>query len=827
MSGSDTSGAAVTGSAAGPATIDVDAAAARAQWVFEARGWRPLPFQRDAWEAFLAGRDTLITVPTGSGKTLAAVLGPLVAMAQRNPGGLQLLYLSPLRAVARDITRAIHEAVVALALDVRVESRTGDTASRTKKTQLLAPPEVLVTTPESLAIMLSHAGSARAFRNLRAVVLDEWHELLSTKRGTLAELCLTKLRSLAPDVVATALSATVANAAEAARAASGTAREPHVIRASLARDTRITSLVPERIDTFPWAGHLGAQMNRPLVDALDIERSTLIFTNTRRNAERWYQLLVEAAPDLRERIALHHGSIARAERERVEEGVRGGTIRWVVCTSSLDLGVDFQPVERIVQVGSAKGVARLLQRAGRSAHVPGGASEVLFVPTHALELLEISAIRRAIHDGAVEPRAPLRKPYDVLAQHLVTLAAGDGFQPDAAFAEVRTAVAYEDLTRDEFDSVLALVERGGKALCAYPEYLKVAWDVERGLFRVPSSKVARRHRMGIGTIPSDATVVLRYGNRKTLGTIEERFVSRLKRGDTFTFAGRKLEFVMMKDLVAIVRNTTRQAPVTPAWLGGRMAVTELVGAYLRDELVRGADASPELAALAPLLATQARVSALPRPGETLFETVRTREGQHLFGFPFAGRGVHQGLAALLAHRLARRRAGTFAFSVNDMGFEILGPKGYPFEECLGSPAFTSDRLVEDLREGMNLAELAKGRFRDVAQVAGLVFSGYPGSRKTTRQLQTSTGTLFEVLRSYDPESPLLRQAEREVLEGDLEADRLADTLQRIADSRHLWTHPTRVSPFAFPLLIERLSARLSTEDLTTRIDRMKARWAEA
>ena len=793
---------------------------------FARRGWEPLAFQRETWTAHLRGEDALVTVPTGSGKTLAAVLGPLAGIAQHNPGGLQLLYLSPLRAVARDIERAIREAVEELGLDIAVGSRTGDTSSRTKKSQLLAPPEVLITTPESLAVMLSHRGSARAFRNLRAVVLDEWHELLATKRGVLAELCLARLRALAPEATATALSATIANVAEAAQAACGTQRSPQVIRSNLRRETRVVSLLPDEIDTFPWAGHLGRQMNEPLVRALDPERSTLIFTNTRRNAERWYQLLLQAAPAMHERIALHHGSIAKAERERVEAGVRTGEIRWVVCTSSLDLGVDFQPVERIVQVGSAKGVARLLQRAGRSAHVPEGVSDVLFVPTHALELLEISAIRRAIADGAIEPRVPLEKPYDVLAQHLVTVAAGEGFDADAMFDEVRTAYAYRTLDRAEFDDVLELVEKGGKALHAYPEYRKVVRDADTGQYRVDGVKTARRHRMGIGTITSDATVVLKYTNRKTLGTIEERFVSRLKPGDTFTFAGRKLAFVMMKDLVAYVRNTTQQARVTPAWLGGRLAVTEMVGTYLRDEITRDPDETVELTALAPLLATQERVSALPHADEILFEVVRTREGEHLFGFPFAGRGVHQGLAALLAHRLARKERGTFAFSANDAGFEILGPKAYPFRDLLGPDLLAPDDLDADLRASMNLAELAKAQFRDVAQVAGLVFTGYPGSRKTTRQLQTSTGTIFEVLRSYDPQNPLLVQAEREVLEGDLERGRLAATLARLRDANPVWTQPRRVTPFGFPLLVERLSARLTTEDLATRIERMKAEWLE-
>ncbi|NBC96613.1 MAG: DEAD/DEAH box helicase, partial [Deinococcus-Thermus bacterium] len=554
--------------------------------LFARRDWVPLPFQRDAWQAFADRRSGLITVPTGSGKTLAAVGGPLAEIAAAPDGrghGLQLLYLTPLRAVSRDVEAALRDTVHELDLDLRVESRTGDTSASVKKRQRTAMPEVLVTTPESLSVLLSYAGSGALLRRLRGIVVDEWHELLSTKRGTLLELALARVRAFAPRSRTWALSATLAEPDLAARAAAGVGAEPVVIDARLPRPTRLATLLPDPIDSFPWGGHLGRSMVPRLLADLDPERSTLIFTNTRRQAELWHQDLVDAAPEQAERIALHHGSVDRDERERVEAGVKDGTIRWVVCTSSLDLGVDFQPVERVVQIGSAKAVARLLQRAGRSAHVPRGTSEVLFVPSHALELLEAAALRRALADGALEARRPLRAPYDVLVQHLATLACGDGFDREGLRAELADTVGYSDLSEDELDAALQVATEGGAALRAYEAFRKVVRDPD-GRYRVASPAVARRHRTQIGTITSDPSVLLRFTNGRKVGTVEESFVTKLRKGDTFVFAGRTLELVNVRGLTATVRAARRAATATPAWRGGRLPISELLGRYLREAL---------------------------------------------------------------------------------------------------------------------------------------------------------------------------------------------------------------------------------------------------
>ncbi|MBD2109601.1 ligase-associated DNA damage response DEXH box helicase [Nodosilinea sp. FACHB-13] len=816
---------------------------------FATRGWQPLAFQAETWAAYLDGRSGLVQVPTGSGKTYAAVMGAIAEMIATPLEGLQLLYITPLRALSRDIEQAIKAPIEAMGWGITVESRTGDTSSARKTKQLKNMPNILITTPESLAVMLSYKDGAKRFSNLQAVVLDEWHELMSSKRGTQAELCLGYLRSLQPKLRTWAISATLGNLEEAAQTAVGLGTEPVIVRSNLKRDTVIKSIRPESVDTFPWAGHLGLRMFETLVEALDIEKSTLIFTNTRNQSERWYQALNFALPEEADRIALHHGSINVKEREAIEAGVKSGDIKWVVCTSSLDLGVDFQPVERVVQIGSAKNLARLLQRAGRSAHVPEGTSEVFFLPTNALELLEISAFRRGLEMGDMETRRPQHKPYDVLVQHLVTLACGDGFEPQKTLDNVRQTVAYADLTNEEYQWILDFIENGGQCLGAYPRYKKVVR--EDGLFKVSDAKLARIHRMGIGTITSNTPVKIVYTNRKEIGTVEESFVSRLKQGDVFFFGGRQLEYFQMKDMVLYVKGTRKKSTVTPTWGGGQLAISDTLSHHLRREVERVrsflddddnrrvhshssapsatidhdiALANDEILTITPILEAQQRLSTLPTADELLVESCKTREGQHLYVFPFEGRFVHEGLGFLWGYRFAKQKTATFTISVNDYGFEILGPKGYPYQDLFSSDFFSLENLEDDIRASLNISELTQRKFRGVAQVAGLVFKGYPGSRKTSSQLQVSTSLLYEVFTKYEPDNLLLKQAEREVLQDQLETHRLAKMLRRLDQRSVVWKDTKRPSPLAFPLLVERLNSRMSNETLLERIQRMKEQW---
>ncbi|MDB9529865.1 ligase-associated DNA damage response DEXH box helicase [Oscillatoria sp. CS-180] len=794
------------------------------QW-FTQQGWHPLSFQQQTWEAYLSGLSGLIQVPTGSGKTYAAVMGPLAEIVETPGAGLQLLYITPLRALSRDIEQSICRPIQDMDWGIRVESRTGDTRSSQKTRQLKKMPDVLITTPESLSVLLSYKEGKKRFQALRCVVLDEWHELMSSKRGTQAELCLSQLRQFAPNLRTWAVSATLGNLAEAAHTAVGLETKPVIVRSNLKRETVIQSILPESVDSFPWAGHLGLRMFEELVKALDIDKSTLIFTNTRNQAERWFQALQFAVPEHEHQIALHHGSIDVKEREAIEAGVKSGDIKWVVCTSSLDLGVDFQPVERVVQIGSAKNIARLLQRAGRSAHVPEGTSEVFFLPTNALELLEISAFRRGLEAGAIETRHPRSKPYDVLVQHLVTIACGDGFDPQITLAAVRQTVSYQQLTDEEFGWILEFVEKGGKCLGAYPRYQKLIF--EEGQYRVSDSKITRMHRMSIGTITGNQAVKIVYTNRREIGTVEENFVSRLKPGDVFFFAGRQLEFFQMKDMVVYVKNTRRQSTVTPTWGGGQLAISDTLSTHLRQEveLIRQPEHwNREVQCIAPILEAQDRLSYIPTADELLVECCKTREGQHFYVFPFEGRFVHEGLGFLWGYRFARQQNTTFTISVNDYGFEILAPKGYPFEELFADEFFSLENLEADIKASLNISELTQRKFRGVAQVAGLVFKGYPGSRKTSSQLQVSSSLLYEVFSKYEPDNLLLKQAEREVLQEQLESHRLAQTLERLGQLQVIWKATSRPSPIAFPLLVERLGTRMSNESLMERIERLKRQW---
>jgi ATP-dependent Lhr-like helicase len=861
----------VAGSSEGPL---LDPLAPIEAW-FARKGWRPMPFQRQCWQAWLEGQSGLLQVPTGSGKTYAAVMGPIAALlAERSagpmdpaPAGVRLLILTPLRALSRDLSLAIREPIEAMGWPLRVGLRNGDTKPSERARQLRTPPEILISTPETLALLLSGPQAERLFARVEGVVIDEWHELLGGKRGSQCELCLGWLRRQRPSLRTWAISATLGNLQEAAQAAVGVEREPRIITAELERRTSIRSLLPEAIDGFPWAGHLGLRMHEALVAALDPGIATLLFTNTRNQAERWFQCLRYVCPEMEGALALHHSAIDRAEREAIEAGVKGGSIRWVVCTSSLDLGVDFQPVERVVQIGSAKNLARLLQRAGRSAHCPGGTSEVLFLPTNALELLEVSAMRRGLAEGLVEQRRPPVAPLDVLLQHLTGLACGPGFEPDLEWRTVRTCWSYRDLKREDWQWCLRFLEHGGECLGAYPRFRKLeretlpavgpndgtaherspAPDVRPpgdGLtaasgrdrsevhapfrYRVREPAIARLHRLQIGTITADRAVTVRFVRGAVLGHVEELFISRLKPGDTFFFAGRSLELVRMREMTAMVKATSRRSSTVPAWAGGQMALSDLLSHHLRLEVSRCAAGqldTEELRALAPLLARQQDLSRIPEPGELLVEVCRSREGSHLYAYPFEGRFVHEGLGFLWAYRLARQQRGTITVSVNDYGFELLAPRGYPMAELFeehASGLLDGGALEADLEMAINLSELCRRRFRAIAQVSGLVNNGFPGQGRSGGQLQISAALLFDVFTRHEPHNLLLAQARREVLREQLEVERIAAALERLRAGSVVVERTARPGPLAFPLLAERLNNRMSNESVLERLARLRA-----
>ncbi len=791
---------------------------------FASRDWAVFDFQRAAWDAYLSGRSGLIHAPTGTGKTLAAWFGPVLEALQNppvEPPPLTVLWITPLRALAADTTAHLAETATELGLPWTIERRTGDTSSATRSRQRRRLPSALVTTPESLSLQLSYSDAHARFRHLRCVVVDEWHELMGSKRGVQLELCLAHLRTLCPGLQTWGLSATLGNLDEAREVLLGPDQSGDLIQGLLPKRTAIDAVIPERMERFPWAGHLGTNLVHDVLAALDRADTSLLFTNTRSQAELWHQALLQARPDWFDQIALHHGSLDRSVRDQVEVWLRAGAIRCVVATSSLDLGVDFTPVDQVLQVGSPKGVARLVQRAGRSGHQPGAESAVLCVPTHAFELVEIAAARDAAVAGEVEARPPLRGCLDVLVQHLVTLALGPGFTDAAQLAEVRATHAYAGLSERQWRWLLDFITTGGSTFKAYPQYRRVERDGD--VFRVTDATIGRRHRMAVGTITADSMVRVKYQRGGLIGFVEEAFIARLKPGEQFLFSGRALELVRVRDMTAQVRSARGRTRAVPRWMGGRMPLStrlaDGVGARLeqaRDGHYHGL----EMTAVRPVLEAQRSASALPGRDELLVERIRSREGQHLFVYPFAGRLVHEALSALVAWRLTREAPATFGFSMNDYGFELVSRRLPEVDGDVLARVLSPDSLEADLRASLNAAEMVRRHFREIARIAGLVFEGYPGRGKSTRQVQASSGLIFDVLHRYDADHPLLAQAEQEVLESQLELGRLRDLLRGLQARRLLLTRPRRLTPLAFPLWVSRVQSRVSSEDWQTRVQRM-------
>jgi len=785
-------------------------------------------FQQDAWRAYLNGESGLINAPTGTGKTLAAWLGPVIEALMRQHGrggvakaGPRVLWITPLRALANDLVGNLREPLDALGLPWTVEVRTGDTTAAVRKRQREKPPEALVITPESVSLLLSYASSRDQLKNLTCVVVDEWHELLGAKRGVLLELTLAHLRSLNPKLRIWGLSATLPNLDEALQVLMGNAGSGRIIRAAADKRIEVDSIVPRDVSRFPWGGHMGAGLVNEVVAAIESASTTLLFTNTRSQAELWYRSLVERRLDWLTTVSLHHGSIDRKLRMRIEQALRAGALRCVVCTSSLDLGVDFPQVEQVIQIGSPKGVGRLIQRAGRSGHRPGAASRILCVPTHAWELVEIAAARVAGEARRMEARRPLKLALDVLIQHMVTLAAGPGFDAGELLTEIRSTWSYAGLTHAEWNWALDFVTRGGSALQGYPQFRRVARAPD-GLMRTADQGIARRHRMAIGTISSDTEMAVKWLNGAKLGNVEESFIGRLKPGDDFGFAGRVLRLVQVKDMTAYVRTSTARRTRVPRWQGGRLPLSvELADSVL--ELLgdrRQWQAHPEMRAIAPLLEVQARWSALPSQDALLVEQLTSREGSHLFVYPFCGRLANEGIATLVAARWARESPQTFSVGANDYGFELLSAQPIEVSEARLKAALSTGNLAADLLAGVNLGEISRRQFRDIARIAGLVFQGFPGRGKSTRQIQASSSLVFDVLDSYDPDNLLLRQSRLEVLQAQLEFVRVTAALERLAGRRIQITAPPRFTPLAFPLWASRLQTQMiSTESWQQRIER--------
>ncbi|HEV3414038.1 MAG TPA: ligase-associated DNA damage response DEXH box helicase [Puia sp.] len=809
------------------------------------QGREPFAFQEEAWEYILASESGLVNAPTGCGKTFSVFLGVLIDFINRHPEdwrrlggqGLQLLWISPLRALAKDIGRAMEEVITGLGMRWQVGIRNGDTEMSERQKQKRRMPEVLIITPESLHLLLASKGYVEVFAPLRVIAVDEWHELLGSKRGVQVELALSRIVGVKGGGCSIiGISATIGNLEQAREVLlSSVATEGFIVRALIDKPIDVESVIPDEIENYPWAGHLGLRLIHKVIPILERSKTTLIFINTRGMSETWYQSLLTVAPDLAGAIALHHGSIDMALRTWVEEALHEGKLKAVVCTASLDLGVDFRPVETVVQVGSPKGVARFLQRAGRSGHQPGQVSKIYFLPTHSLELVEAAALKAAMREGLIESREPMLLCYDVLIQYLGTLAISEGFRPEEIYPELKSTFCYREMTEEEWREILHFITEGGSALQQYDEFRKVE-IMEGGLYKINSRRVAMRHRLHIGTIVSDAMLKVRFVTGGYVGVIEEYFISRMEPGDVFTLAGRVVEFVMIKEMTVLVRKSNAKKSRVPSWNGGRMPLSANLGMMLRRKLDEASamvgegggagDAAEvgdiELRVLQPLFGLQAALSYMPKENELLIEQIGTKDGYHLFVYPFEGRLVHEAMAALLAYRISRVMPISFSFAMNDYGFELLSDQPIPLDDTNCYELFSPDDLTADIQRSVNSAEMARRKFRDIAVIGGLIFQGYPGEHTKARHLQSSASLLFNVFAEYDPNNLLIRQAYNEVMEQQMEERRLRSMLERISRGKIVLRWPKQLTPFCFPLKVDSMREDMSSEKLEDRVRRMQA-----
>jgi ATP-dependent Lhr-like helicase len=812
------------------------------------KGFQPFEFQEEAWQHIASGKSGLVNAPTGCGKTFSVFLGSLIQFINQHPKdyqqqknhGVQLIWITPLRALAKDIGRAMEEVIDDLNLSWKVAIRNGDTTSAERQKQKRNLPEVLIITPESLQLLLAQKNNGDIFKTVQTIAVDEWHELLGSKRGVQVELAISRIIALNQSfkisnstLTIWGISATIGNLEEAKEVLlAPLIQEGVIIKADLDKQIKVVPIIPDEIEKYPWAGHLGIKLAEKIIPIIEQSNTTLIFINTRGMSETWYQTILTVAPQLAGAIALHHGSIEQELRLWVEDALHTQKLKAVVCTASLDLGVDFRPVDAVIQVGSPKGVGRFLQRAGRSGHHPGAISTIYFLPTHSLELLEVAALTKAIEQKEIESKPPLTLCFDVLIQYLCTLAVGDGFTANETYEQVKSTYCFNDITKDEWLEVLQHITIGGKALQQYDDYKKV--EIIDGLYKINNRRIAMRHRMHIGTIVSDAMMKVKFLSGGYIGVIEEWFISRLSVGDVFTLAGRNVEMVMTKEMDVLVKKSNSKKSIVPSWMGGRMSLTANLGKILRETFNDVADSidqdskllisnfKSEIAALIPLIQLQDQLSHIPKSNEILIEQIETKDGFHLVIYPFEGRQVHEAMSAIIAYRISKIRPITFSIAMNDYGFELLSDQPIPVDDSNVQELFTNENLLLDIQQSINHTEMAKRRFRDIAVIGGLIFQGMPGEHKKAKHLQSSASLLFKVFEEYDSNNILLKQAYQEVLEQQMDEARLRAALQRIYESVKVLKFPSQLTPLSFPIVVDGLNRNnLSSEKLADRVKRMQ------
>ncbi len=797
-------------------------------WFFN-QGWKAHAFQEQCWKAISNGESGILNAPTGYGKTFAIWFGIIAQYYAKmaNPKAskkkhLHALWITPLRALSKEIHKATNQVSTDLDLDYQIELRTGDTSTSIRQKQRKNPPQALITTPESVHLILATKGGQEYFKNLEFIVVDEWHELLGSKRGVLIELALSRLKAINPNLKIWGISATIGNLEEAKDILLGPGTLGTLIKADIHKKMDIQTVFPDNLEKFPWAGHLGIKLLDKVVDIINNYQTTLIFTNTRSQAEIWYQQIITYYPEFAGLLAIHHGSLSDEVRNWVEESLHEGKLKAVVCTSSLDLGVDFRPVDCVVQVGSPKGIARFLQRAGRSGHRPDATSIIYYVPTNSLEIIEGDSLKFAVKEKIVESRIPYLRSFDVLIQYLMTLAVGDGFYEDEILQEIAQTHCFESITQEEFDQCMSLLIHGGSTLQAYDDFHRLV--LEEGVYKVTSRKLAMRHRLSIGAIVSDLMMRVKFLSGKYLGSIEESFISKLNIGDVFWFSGRQLELVQIIANDAIVKASEKKKGVVPSWMGGRFAISPDLGIAIRHSfksIHKTVGISPEIKFLKPLFKEQEQFSALPKEDELLVEYIQTKYGFHLFFYPFEGKLVHEGMAQVVAYRLSLLKPATFSIATNEYGIELLSETDYEIDTQRLKQIFSPQNLHKDINSGINVQEMARRRFRDIAGIAGLIFQGFPGKQMKSKHLQANAGLFFSVFSEYEPSNLLLREAYDEVFDFQLEEGRMQLAFERISKHKIIFSRPSKLTPFAFPIFAESFRERYSNEDWQSRLEKLK------
>lgn len=788
---------------------------------FAARGWAPRPHQLALTEASLRGESALLIAPTGGGKTLAGFMGSLVELAERgatNSGipALHTLYVSPLKALAADVQRNVMTPVTEMGLPIRIETRTGDTATHVRQKQRKTPPDILLTTPEQLALLIASDHAAAFFADLRCVIIDEIHALAPSKRGDLLSLGLATLAEWAPACRFLGLSATVREPEELARwldVRGGTAAPSRIITASGGVKADVDILISR--ERIPWSGHSGRFAVAEVYEAIKAAKMTLVFVNTRSQAELLFQELWNANEDGLP-IALHHGSLVREQRQRVEAAMAAGQLKAVVCTSTLDLGIDWGEVDLVIQMGAPKGAARLVQRIGRANHRMDEASKALLVPTNRFEVLECRAAEAAVEAGEIDGEGVRAGSLDILAQHVMGRACGEGFWLDALFDEVRRAAPYAWLDWETFERIVDFVATGGYALKTYDRFHRIVRRSD-GLWVARTPRDKQAHRMNVGAIveapmlsvrlasfaakaglpKSSEQRALRAGRK--LGEMEEYFLSLLTPGDTFLFGGEILRLIAIDGMDALVMRAQSDSPAIPTYNGGKFPLTTFLADRVRKMIHDPAQWKGLPGPVREWFEIQKLRSAIPPPDHLLVETF-PRAGRHyLVCYPFEGRLAHQTLGMLLTRRLERMGAKPSGFVASEYAMAVWG-----LEDMRGldmDTVFHPDMLGDDLEEWLAESALMKRTFAHCAIISGLIHRNLPGAEKNSRQVTFSTDLIYDVLRSHEPDHILLQAARQDAATGLLDVRRLSDMLARIQG--HIVHKPLeRISPFAVPVMLE-------------------------